>query len=94
MANRPFRSLEGGLRWAEHAVGSVTHNLGLFPKLPEGRECGEFRRDGWITVSLSSLPVRAPPEFSAMKDYAQISSGAESLFPLLMPEDVFSEVHP
>ncbi|MGA8443302.1 MAG: hypothetical protein WB714_34130, partial [Candidatus Sulfotelmatobacter sp.] len=46
------------------------------------------------TVSLSSLPVRTPPEIPALQEYAQISSGAESLFPLLMSEDVFSEVHP
>jgi hypothetical protein len=46
------------------------------------------------TVSFSSVPVRRPPEASALQKYAQVSSGAESLFPLLMSEDVFSEVHP
>jgi hypothetical protein len=30
----------------------------------------EFRLDGLITVSLSSLPVRAPPEISALQEHA------------------------
>jgi hypothetical protein len=46
------------------------------------------------TVPLSSPLVRTPPEISALQEYGQISSGAESLFRLATPEDVFSEVHP
>jgi hypothetical protein len=46
------------------------------------------------TVSSSSVQVRVPPEASALRKYAQVFSGAESLFPFLMSEDVFSEVHP
>lgn len=53
-----------------------------------------FRLDGLIIVSLSSLPVRMQLEISALQEYAQIASGAGSLFPLLMSEDVLSEVHP
>jgi hypothetical protein len=54
----------------------------------------EYRLDGLIIVYLSPPPVRTPPAISALQVYAQISSRAASSFPLPMPEDVFSEVHP
>jgi hypothetical protein len=44
------------------------------------------------TVSFSSAPVCVPPEAFALRDYAQVSSGAGPLFPFLMPGDVSSEV--
>jgi hypothetical protein len=46
------------------------------------------------TVSLSSVPVRVPPEASALQPYVQFSSDAESLFLFQLSEDVFSEVRP
>lgn len=52
------------------------------------------KRSASSNATLMGRTGRSPEANSALQKYSQISSGAEFLFPPLMPEGVFSEVHP